>query len=180
MYAGFQRPAVQIRGGETGDLLHFQGSWEDSSHVVTGGGQYLYMPISPYSGRGCVKSLRSSYTGLYPQTRAPFRQIHLKRVVPELLSRLVLRRTLNNYFTKMCSGSEAGSYLRLIDVVYHSTLGLRVIKKRRRTQAGLRKIKESHLRFEVNQNVRISSGREFVVHASSHRELEPFLPEKIS
>ena len=36
----------------------------------------------------------------------------------------------NNYFTEMCSGSEAGSYLRLIDFVYHSTLGLRVIKKR--------------------------------------------------
>ena len=33
-------------------------------------------------------------------------------------------------FTEMCSGSEAGSYSRLIDFVYHSTLGLRVIKKR--------------------------------------------------
>jgi len=32
----------------------------------------------------------------------------------------------------MCSGSEAGSYLRLIDVVYHSTLGLRVIKKKKK------------------------------------------------
>jgi len=32
----------------------------------------------------------------------------------------------------MCSGSEAGSYVRLIDFVYHSTLGLRVIKKKRR------------------------------------------------
>ena len=31
----------------------------------------------------------------------------------------------------MCSGSEAGSYIRLIDFVYHSTLGLRVIKKKR-------------------------------------------------
>ena len=30
----------------------------------------------------------------------------------------------------MCSGSEAGSYLRLIDFVYHSTLGLGVIKKK--------------------------------------------------
>ena len=29
-----------------------------------------------------------------------------------------------------CSGSEAGSCLRLIDFVYHSTLGLRVIKKK--------------------------------------------------
>ena len=28
-------------------------------------------PISPYSGRDCVKSLRSSYTGLYPQMRVP-------------------------------------------------------------------------------------------------------------
>ena len=30
----------------------------------------------------------------------------------------------------MCSGSEAGSYLRLIDFVYHSILGLRVIEKK--------------------------------------------------
>jgi len=34
--------------------------------------------------------------------------------------------------TEMCSGSEAGSYLRFIDFVYLSTLGLRVIKKKRR------------------------------------------------
>jgi len=32
----------------------------------------------------------------------------------------------------MCSGSEAGSYFRLIDFVYHSTLGLRVIKKKKK------------------------------------------------
>ena len=38
----------------------------------------------------------------------------------------------NNYFTEMCSGSEAGSYLWLIDLVYHSTLGLRVIKKKQK------------------------------------------------
>ena len=37
----------------------------------------------------------------------------------------------------MCSGSEAGSYLRLIDFVYHSTLGLRVIKKKRRYEGTL-------------------------------------------
>ena len=37
----------------------------------------------------------------------------------------------DNYFTEMCSGSEAGSYLRLIDLVYYSTLGLRVIKKKK-------------------------------------------------
>ena len=39
----------------------------------------------------------------------------------------------NNYFTEMCSGSEEDSYLRLIDFVHHSTLGLRVIKKKRRS-----------------------------------------------
>ena len=38
----------------------------------------------------------------------------------------------NNYFTEMCSGSEAGSFLRRIDFVYHTTLGLRVIKKNKR------------------------------------------------
>jgi len=37
----------------------------------------------------------------------------------------------NNYFIEMCIGSDAGSYLRLIDFVYQSTLGLRVIKKKR-------------------------------------------------
>jgi len=35
----------------------------------------------------------------------------------------------------MCSGSEEGSYLRLIDFVYHSTLGLRVIKKKKTVRA---------------------------------------------
>jgi len=32
----------------------------------------------------------------------------------------------------MCSGSEADSHVRLIDFVYHSTLGLRVIKKKKK------------------------------------------------
>ena len=39
----------------------------------------------------------------------------------------------------MVVGSEEGSYLRLIDFVYHSTLGLRVIKKRRRDLTEVRK-----------------------------------------
>ena len=34
-------------------------------------------------------------------------------------------------YSELCSGSEEGSYLRLIDFVYHSTLGLRVIKKKK-------------------------------------------------
>ena len=35
-----------------------------------------------------------------------------------------------NYFTRMCSDSEAGSYFRFIDFVYHSTRGLRVEKEK--------------------------------------------------
>ena len=35
----------------------------------------------------------------------------------------------NNHFTEMCSVFEAGSYLMLADFVYHSTLGLRVLKE---------------------------------------------------
>jgi len=34
----------------------------------------------------------------------------------------------------MCSGSEAVSCLRLIDFVYHSTLGMRVKKKKKGTE----------------------------------------------
>jgi len=37
----------------------------------------------------------------------------------------------------MCSGSESGSYVRLIDIVYHSTLGLRVIKKKKVVQGAI-------------------------------------------
>jgi hypothetical protein len=33
----------------------------------------------------------------------------------------------------MCSDSEAGSHLRLIDFVHHSTLSLRVRKEKRKT-----------------------------------------------
>ena len=38
----------------------------------------------------------------------------------------------NNYFTEMVSGSEAGSHSRLINFVFHSTLVLRVIKKKKK------------------------------------------------
>ena len=48
------------------------------------------------------------------------------------------------HYTYMChirstaggSGSEASSYSRLIDFVYHSTLGLRVIKKQKKKRTG--------------------------------------------
>ena len=46
----------------------------------------------------------------------------------------------NNYFTEMCSGSKAGSYLRLIEFVYDSNLGFRVIKEKRREGAARRAV----------------------------------------
>ena len=36
------------------------------------------------------------------------------------------------YFTEMCSGSEAGSYLRLIDFMYHLTPSFRVTMKQKK------------------------------------------------
>jgi hypothetical protein len=38
------------------------------------------------------------------------------------------------YFTEMTSGSEAGSCLRLIYVLFHSTLGVKVIQKKEKHQ----------------------------------------------
>ena len=42
----------------------------------------------------------------------------------------------NNYLAEMWSGSEAGSYWRLIDFVYHSTLGLRGMQKKMKKKQG--------------------------------------------
>jgi len=50
----------------------------------------------------------------------------------------------NNFFTEICSGSEAGSYLRLIDFVYHSTLGSRVTKKKEVLEG---RVQDSGFRF---------------------------------
>jgi len=67
----------------------------------------------------------------------------------------------NNYFTEMCSGSEAGSYSRLIDFVYHSMLGLRVIKKKsipedRGTRARLpAEHREAHARHPCGLGFRV-------------------------
>ena len=58
----------------------------------------------------------------------------------------------NKYCTEMRSGSEAGSYLRRIDFVYHSTLGLRVIKKEK-------------IRFENSSGRCLSSPRAKTVNA---------------
>ena len=40
----------------------------------------------------------------------------------------------NNYFTRMRSVPEAGSYYKLVDFAYHLTLGLRVIKKKKKME----------------------------------------------
>ena len=50
------------------------------------------------------------------------------------------------YFTEMCSSSEAGPYLRLTDFVYHSTLGLRVIKKKNKKVERVREMRDASRR----------------------------------
>ena len=42
----------------------------------------------------------------------------------------------------MCSGSEAGSYLRLMDFVYDSTVDLRVITKKKDLEIGRGVVKQ--------------------------------------
>ena len=54
----------------------------------------------------------------------------------------VCARRGDNYLTEMCSDSEEGSYFKAHRLVYHSTLGARVIKKRKkgeRVKGGLGK-----------------------------------------
>ena len=51
----------------------------------------------------------------------------------------------------ICSASEAGSYLRLIDFGYHSTLGLNVIKERKRPVPRVRIPRWEHLRGRRNR-----------------------------
>ena len=53
----------------------------------------------------------------------------------------------NPYGSMIISGSEAGSCVRLIDLAYHSTLGLRVIKKKRRRIIPWAILTESHTSF---------------------------------
>jgi len=50
-------------------------------------------------------------------------------------TRLALSRAYLPAGGQLCSGSESGSYLRLIDFVYDSTLGLRVIKKKKKVSS---------------------------------------------
>jgi len=72
-----------------------------------------------------------------------FSQVHMLGVRYESVNDRYSSQFENNYFTEMCSGSEAGSYLRRIDFVYLSTLGLRVIKKKKeRKSARARQISE--------------------------------------
>jgi len=55
----------------------------------------------------------------------------------------------NNYFAEMWSRSEEGSYLRLIDFLHHSTLGLGVIKKREDLGRRDETVDHSRCEFEV-------------------------------
>ena len=71
----------------------------------------------------------------------------------------------------LCSGSEAGSYLRLVDFVYHSTLGLRVIKKKEREVDGSGEAGNARSRCRANLAHVRQSGLDFQVKALKWRHL---------
>ena len=76
------------------------------------------------SGPHCQKTIKDC---------SQFENNYFMRLLTKIAARGILRYSSqfkNNYFTSMCSGSEAGSYVRLIDFVYHSTLDLREKKKK--------------------------------------------------
>ena len=64
----------------------------------------------------------------------------------------------SNHFTDMCSGSEAGSYLRFKDFVYHLTLGSRVIKKKKKEEGMLTDVWITYLQAR-RQHSRKNEGR---------------------
>ena len=69
----------------------------------------------------------------------------------------------NNYFTEMCRGSEARSYLRRIDFMYHSTLG--AIKKKQKECWGAARYPDTRdHQLENNFSTEMHSGSEAVSH----------------
>ena len=75
---------------------------------------------------------------------------------------------------EMCSGSEAGSYLRLIDFVYHPTLGLSVINKKKNVHiAGPRGIRPaaSSAKREIIQALGMTS--QFFSVPKGHGQVKP-------
>jgi len=96
----------------------------------------------PRFATGTVYTTTRTSRYVYKPTRAS-RYIYVKCIYtrvecvqhsPECVSLLVdgpvSSQFENNYLAEMCSGSETGSYLRLIDFVYRTTLGLRAITKK--------------------------------------------------
>ena len=78
----------------------------------------------PSGSRGCQKSepFKQRFQSELRQGRAVFSSDGCE-----------LNQTMSNgYITVICSGSEVESYSRLTDFVYHSALGLSVIKKKRK------------------------------------------------
>ena len=63
-------------------------------------------------------------------TYTPGRDMSRDAGIQQLLD--VPKDAPQGFETEICSSSEAVVYLRLIDCVYHSTLGLRVTKKKKK------------------------------------------------
>ena len=104
-------------------------------------------PKSPYSGRDCVKSLRSSYTGLYPPSPTPR---HKRKFCLQIYLRVRLIIAREQRYTSRPYGGcrhmepwirrphrrnvqlfRGGLVFKAHRLLYHSTLVLIAIKKKK-------------------------------------------------
>ena len=77
----------------------------------------------------------------------------------------------------MCSGSEEGSYLRLIDFAYHSTLSLRVIMKKNLGDVQNGGDGHGHEKVPLGVRKRVSEPHLFTERRWSHSScIEPMAP----
>ena len=65
---------------------------------------------------------------------------------------------LNIYLMEICSGSEVGSYFRPIDFVHHSTLGLRVVKEKKKTKIRNGYVRANAMHGEGNRVLNPTAG----------------------
>ena len=100
-----------------------------------------YEPASEplHIGEGCtLKTGRSVESLSFSRPKSASAAVHRSSSTPSAVGTCgVCSQFEHNYFTEMCSGSEAGSYVRLIDFVHHSTLVLREIQRREEENAAV-------------------------------------------
>ena len=120
----------------------YVGSWKNLKVLKDAHAQLVSVPRERRERGNRLRALRPTqgsgdYTGIVCTTHAHVIHRFLRLAIPEdptvgntvatIGNTVGTRLVQNNYFTEMCSGSEAGSYSRRI-LAYHSTLGLTPVR----------------------------------------------------